>query len=176
MTVDVVVKKIEAFVKRRFRSCDFLIRPDRDIHKAVKDIYIVLTGGDFTPYKVVNPPETHTDCYVIVSRRGYYGYAEDLDSNLVEVQNKNSYTLTKESEDIFKELVNFIKKNFSGVKFAEFAFVITGYDSFKDKGAKPGTLSKPTEIDHKTFKGRKRRSGSSVVEAIIDSYRVNSLD
>ncbi len=169
MTAESIAKKIEAFVKRRFRGCDFIIKPDNDIHKAVRFIDVILTRGDFTPYRLSSPHETSADCYIKVSGRGFHGYAEELDSNLVVAQDKNYYTLTKESEALFKELVDFIKKSFSKIDYVKFVFVILGPDYYKDTSVRPGTIPKPTNIDHKTFKGRKRRS---VVEAIIDSYRL----
>ncbi len=159
MTVESIAKKVEAFVKRRFRNCKF----DIEITENKQDIIINLSGGDFTPYVVLNSG-SRLYCHVTVHREGFFwGYAEALDSSLVSAHHADYYTLTKESEAVFKELVDFIKKSFSKIDYVKFVFVILRPDSF-DKGARPGTISKPTKIDHKTAKRPRRRS---VAEAIL---------
>ncbi len=164
---EAIIKNIEAFVKGRFRGCVFKVMACDvgDYSKAVKAIDIVLIGGDFTPYVLDNNNPSYVPCYVRVCRSGVaWGYAKDLDYSVVAARNER-VTLTKESVAVFKELVDFIKKNFSKVESVEFIFSIVGLDYYKDP--KAGTISKPTKIDHKIFKGRKRRS---VAESIIGGF------
>ncbi len=160
MTADKVARKIDEFIKKKLRGCHFNLYP---MSGAIR---ITLGGGDFTPY-FVEPSKSMYNCVYVQARgNSSSSFAKHLDPNRVSSL-VDGITLTKESIDAFKKIMNFIKDNFSHIDDPiQYAFMIDHLDIYKNTGVRQGTISKPTEIEHKTFKGRKRRGVAEAVKPI----------
>ncbi len=164
-----IVGEIKVFLKQKFGSCKFLV--EEGVEGRLFCVSIKLIGGDFEPYIEKRPGKNFVDCYLSSTKSGsgHYKSVAEIDPKYVDVSSgfRDYYTLTPESQIVFKKIVKHISLNYNGFSNLFFGFSISGVNNYKDTSALPGSISKPTEIEHKTFKGRKRRS---VAEAILGGY------
>ncbi len=148
-----VARQIEGYLKRQFKNCKFRV----DVDSA--GIMITLVEGNFT---VVSRGSGGTlFVFTVDGRRALSAPVDELDSL------DSSQRLSEEARKVFADIIDYIKHTYPNYTDWEYMFRVSG--DYKDTNIiKAGTISKPTEIEHKTFRGRKRRS---VAEAIIGGRR-----
>ncbi len=149
---------IKQFLKRKFPGCLFLTRVEQGFI-----IEIVLMQGNFDLFRgrIENSDPAGLDDYrIILTGKGFYPLqtVKDMDPKLIRYKNR-SEPLSEEAVGVFKEITIFIMRKFidDGTHFE-----LRVAKNYKNTGV--GSISKPTDIDHKTFKGRQRRN---VAEAIL---------
>ncbi len=153
-----IVKSIESFLSKKLNDCDFMISSNP--YGGV--VYIHLTGGPFKPYKSFKEGSGNSgNCRVRASNTGFTKATYDeLDIRMIR-DDENKRILSSEAIRVFEAIIKFIQKSLTAFPETTYGFYISGFEITDDKA---GTIPKPTKIDHKTFKGRKRKG---VVEAIL---------
>ncbi len=152
---EVIVKRLERYLKR-FGGLDFATS------YYSPTIFIKLKSGDIPIYSRSTLSFSKTRNTVNTD------HVDQLDpKRAYGPQGVSDYRLETEIADVFSEIVKFIKDNFKDNKSVYYVFIVDFDYKLKKASAKSGDIAKPTKIDHKTFKGRKRRS---VAEAIIGGY------
>ncbi len=140
----VIAKGIESFVRREFSDCNFVIE-----WGYTSEIVIKLLAG---PYDLVI-----RGC--LSAMNGYPADELEIRSNVA--------PLLKGSKRMFEDIIKHINNNHRAYSSVLYRFEIGKYYVYRGDDYKPGSISKPTKIEHKTFKGRKRRS---VAEAILGGF------
>ncbi len=153
-----IVSKLKGFVKKNFPDCGFLIHESGLSTISFDLIFIVLDSG---PFEAVKRPGVTVHPLSSITHGHSFSHSE------ISWDDFNRYkNLTRDAEIIFKKIINYILLNFGDNNTVNYEFIIPE-DYLKTTSINPGGIAKPTKIEHKTFKGRKRRG---VVESIIDSY------
>ncbi len=169
-----ITSSINKFVKRHFDGCVFEFW-----HSGMtNEMVITFKKADFNPFNssVFEPDDMVTTPIRLTNRRMQIGnliidpFAHNLDLNRLSTarrKGERSWSLSEECVIVMQKIVKFIKENFDSrdnlLDSYTYHFYIS--EGFEIVDSKVGKISKPTKIDHKTFKGRKRRS---VAEMIIE--------
>ncbi len=170
-----ILSKLRTLLKSKFRKCVFRLKIDTfastgNYTSDRSEIIIEIMSGDFDVFKDIHPSGV-ANVHVKISKKfgGHvFGIADNLDPDAVASASLD-HQLADDAVRVFKSIVRIIKDNFKGIDHTGFYIDISNnYKNINKIDSAPGVIAKPTKIDHKTFKGRRRRG---VVEAIID--RVN---
>ncbi len=164
-TMNRYANKLETFLSRQFRNCVFTV-----MVVSTGYIVVMLKEGDFYPvagdtsaWELKNL-KVHETIYFTDSKSAFATPQKLSNVKASSLSlSPSPYKLSEEAKEIFFEVFRYIATNFSRSKNVSFAFTIGNNYINNDIG----TIAKPTEIDHKTFKGRKRRS---VAEAIVRGW------
>ncbi len=162
MDVRKVESKINNYLNSNsvFKFCEFDVNTTKFYGgtKTSNKFYVVditLLEANFEAYL---RNEIKGKCAVRVGKRMEVAYrVGQLDPSEV-ISGSYGKTLSEDAKEVFRNLVIYIKSNFAG-----FDDILYGFHIKSDYRC----IAKPTEIEHKTFKGRKRRS---VVEGILGRF------
>ncbi len=155
MSITAVYNQLSKYLGRNFKDCKFSL--EKSIQPtAMSTLRIMLIEG---PFEALS--QGSGLCFVRATKHTFYGAVGDLDPRYVSAM--DGRVLSEESTKVFQEIVRYIKDKIPHTNI-EFSFAISAVYRVVYK---EGDIAKPTDIDHKTFKGRKRRS---VAEAILDIF------
>ncbi len=157
-----VKKSIEVYTKKTFPDCKFFIIATG------YSVTLLLESGNFEAFEGRRRTTSRGDVQV---RMSYGNKAKNLDPKDLDTDPNSGLRLSSDARVVFEKIVNYIKDNFKDNTETVYAFYIAG--DYVNKAV--GNISKPTEIEHKTFKGRKRRGGvvekASIVDRVIAEGR-----
>ncbi len=154
-----IASMIEAFIRRPGvfgkHLCNFTVTATPAYH-----VKVILVASDFDPFVTI--PQGKSAVTILTTTDTSHVY--NLNPHIM-IPKAPGVVISKEAKEVLGIIVNHIIENYSENEQIFYSFYILG-NAYIEKNPQ-GSIAKPTKIDHKTFKGRKRRG---VVESIIDSY------
>ncbi len=153
----IVIDKLKNFMERTLGDCNFFVSGNRN----VDEISIHLSEGPFEPFVMGYKVTSHVNTLKI---NGFTHITLDrLDYRFI-TDIKGKKILSLEATGVFKTIFGFIKSSLKEHTDTNYRLFVMDY---KYAGAEPGSISKPTEIEHKTAKRPNRRG---VVEAVMSGW------